>query len=270
MGLTTYVSTDQENGRPLVFGQVLQLKDMPFARLTFLTPEPALESVDVVGLLEALITYSGDRGAFRLLAEVDEKTHAFESLRRSGFAIYTHQRIWKITNSEPENGKKEPVDTLWRGAHSKDAVAVRSLYANLVPGLVQQVETLSNEQTPSGLVFFQDGELLAFVGLTYGNRGILVQPFIHPDAEDITGQLISLIRSLPNRRSRPVYICIRSYQSWLEPGLEELDARPGPRQAVLVKHLAVLHKAVRPLAVPALETGQPEVTAPFAQTEGRT
>jgi hypothetical protein len=35
---------------------------------------------------------------------------------------------------------------------------------------------------------------------------------------------------------------VRSYQTWLEPVLEDLGALAGPRQAVMVKHLARLIK----------------------------
>jgi len=64
-----------------------------------------------------------------------------------------------------------------------------------------------------------------------------------------------------------VYICVRSYQSWLEPAIEELGAEAGPRQAVLVKHLSSLQKSPRMLAVPALEGGQTEVTASMVHSE---
>jgi hypothetical protein len=39
-----------------------------------------------------------------------------------------------------------------------------------------------------------------------------------------------------------VHVCVRSYQAWLEPVLADLGAKPGQRQAVMVKHLARLVK----------------------------
>jgi len=107
--------------------------------------------------------------------------------------------------------------------------------------------------------------VLGYVELKYGHRGIWVQPFIHPDAEDVVKQLCDLLQKLPYRRNRPVYLCIRSYQSWLEAAIDELGAQPGPRQAVMVKHMALPQKALRTFALPSLNGGQPEVTAPFAQ-----
>ena len=37
-------------------------------------------------------------------------------------------------------------------------------------------------------------------------------------------------------------MCVRSYQAWLEPVLEDLGAKAADRQAIMVKHLARLVK----------------------------
>jgi hypothetical protein len=94
-----------------------------------------------------------------------------------------------------------------------------------------------------------------------------VQPFIHPDTQDIPALLAGLLKTIPNRLSRPLYICVRSYQAWLESAIETLGAQPGPRQAVMVRHLAAQQKVERKYALPALEGGQPEVSAPIARSE---
>jgi len=65
---------------------------------------------------------------------------------------------------------------------------------------------------------------------------------IHPDASDVALKLTSLLNELPDRRGRPVYLCVRSYQAWLEPALEDLGGKAAPRQAVMVKHLAHMVK----------------------------
>jgi hypothetical protein len=58
----------------------------------------------------------------------------------------------------------------------------------------------------------------------------------------VSAKLATLINNLPDRRNRPVYMCVRSYQAWLEPVLADLGAKSGTRQAVMVKHLAHLVK----------------------------
>jgi hypothetical protein len=112
-------------------------------------------------------------------------------------------------------------------------------------------------------VYYQGDDLIAYIELKYGHRGIWGQPFVHPDAEDIPDRFIDLLQHLPYRGSRPLYLCVRSYQSWLEPAIENLGADPGPLQAVMVKYLAVPQKAARMFALPALEGGHPEVSAPM-------
>ncbi len=263
MGVFTGVSSGRGCEYPLL-GQTIHLPGAQTAHLTFLSPEAALETPVLAPLLDYLIAVVGGQGAFRLLAEVDEQTLGFEALRQSSFAIYSRQRIWQLTG-QPGVAPAAPG---WRPANGKDAFAVRSLYTNLVPGLVQQVEPFA-EQGPKGYAYQQGDDLLGYVELKYGHRGIWVQPFIHPDMEDITNRLVDLFQNLPNRRSRPIYVCIRSYQSWLESALEDLGAEAGPRQAVMVKHLAVPQKAARAFALPALEGGHPEVSAPIARSESK-
>jgi hypothetical protein len=257
MGIFTAVSQSNSQEARLVIGQIMQLFGSPFAHLTFVTPDEALETPLLTELLEYLVAVAGGRGAFRVLADVDDRTNIYEVLRRSSFAIYTRQRIWQLTRQIGGREQKQ----VWRQAARQDALAIRLLYNNLVPGLVQQIEPFNANQRPHGMVYQQSDDLMAYVELRYGQRGIWVHPFFHPDAQDVTERFFNLMHSLANRGARPVYICVRSYQSWLEPAIEELGAEAGSRQAVLVKHLSSLQKAVRPLAVPALEGGQTEMTA---------
>jgi len=149
-------------------------------------------------------------------------------------------------------------------------LAVRSLYNNLIPGLVQQVEPFPSERL-HGLVCQQGSDLLAYVELKYGHRGIWAQPFLHPDLDDAADRLAELMQTLPVRPGRPVFVCVRSYQSWLEAALKDLGALPLIHQAIMVKHLAIPQKALRSYTLPVLEGGHPEVSAPISHahfTEG--
>ena len=262
MGIVTAAAEAEKKKEFCLIGQIIQSNGSPYAYLTFLTPVSALDSPRLPPLLDYLAVQAGEHGAFRLLADVGERNLAFEALRNASFAIYARQRIWQLKGTE-RNPAYPPG---WRVATDQDAQAVRHLYNDLAPGLVQQIEPVLTEY-PRGLVFCQDDNLLAYVEMRYGGRGIWAQPFVHPDAVSIALKLGDLLLNLPGRQSRPVYVCIRSYQSWLESVLEELGAEPGPRQAVMVKHLAVAQKAMRPYAIPAIESGQAEVTAPISQME---
>src|SRR3990170_6859145 len=80
------------------------------------------------------------------------------------------------------------LDQAWRPGRDRDILAVRSLHNVLVPGLVQQVELPPGNHL-HGLVYYLDGELLAYAELRYGPRGIFIQPYIHPDAA-LVGSLL--------------------------------------------------------------------------------
>jgi hypothetical protein len=270
MGVYTGVANDREHRNRSLIGQVIHTLGSQYAYLTFLAPVDGLDSPSIIRLLDYLVFLSGERGALRLLADTDERSMAFEALRRAGFATYTRQRIWQLSYRHYES----LVNTSWRTAGTRDGIAIRSLYNNVVPGLVQQVEPFP-ERHPHGVVYYQDGDLLAYVEIRSGHYGIWAHPFVHPDAQDVHKQFSDLLKNLPTNfffphsRSRPLYICIRSYQSWLESALDELGAEVGPRQAVMVKHLALPQKAVRTFALPALESGQSGISAPVARTESK-
>lgn len=230
-GVYTYLV--QEDSRPVLFGQVIHPLGSISGRLSFLTPKTALETPEMPDLLDRLAVQVVKHGGLHLLAEVDERSLAFERLRQAGFGVYARQCIWKL--SESRLGKK--LSGLRRASAKYDLASVRFLYSNLVPGLVQQVE-----QPPAGnlrgLVYYRGSELLAYFEVQYGIKGIWVQPFVHPDAEDVAELMFQVLQEMPFRRDRRVYVCVRSYQYWLEPVLERLGAQPGDRQGVLVRHLA--------------------------------
>lgn len=262
MGIFTSVSVENGDKDQMLIGQAIHPFGSQCVQLTFLTPGEALGTAVLPPLLEHMSTQAVERGAFRLLADVDESIQAFEVLRQTGFAIYARQRIWQLEGQPVGQTKPTP----WREAVERDLIPVRSLYNNLIPGLVQQVEPFPAERL-RGLVYREGDDLIAFVELKYGHRGIWAQPFVHPDLEDVSERLADLLANLPNRLSRPVYLCVRSYQAWLEVAIERLGAEPNPRQAMMVKHLAIPQKALRALTLPALEGGRPEVSAPISQSQ---
>ena len=259
-GVFTFQAAGNGKRSPALLGQVVHPAGCSAARLSYVTPAYALDLDNITGLVEHLTVHIGARGATHLLAETNEQDEAFELLRKAGFATYARQRIWQVSGEAA--GK--PEITSWRTTKSSDIISVRSLYANLIPGLVQGVEApLANQIR--GLLYHADDETLAYMDIKYGPRGILIQPLIHPDMDRVTARLVYLLNNLPYRRSRPVYINIRSYHSWLEPSLEDLGAEAGPRQAVMVRHLAVPAKAERLFALRGLERGHPEVSAPITR-----
>jgi len=201
------------------------------ARLTFLAPMENINGL-TLSLLDHLTTQAGEWGAFHLLAEVDENSPVFRSLRQAGFAMYAWQRVWKLPKLE-----KPDENSSWREAEETDWPAVQSLHGQIIPALIQPLDALPKQA--SGLVCRPEGNLQAYVAVNSGPAGIWIQPLVPPDS----GCGPERLAGLAGWGSRPVYVCVRSYQAWLETVLEDLGAEAGPRQAVMVRRLAKIQKA---------------------------
>jgi hypothetical protein len=226
-----------------LMGQVVRNTDEPFARLTFLAPNELLGAGEA-SLLDHLSRQAGGWGAFHLLAEVDEHSPAFKEFRRAGFSMYAWQRVWKLVELPAH-----PNAQAWQESLSSDLIAIQGLHSQIVPALLQSVD--APPRKTSGMVCKMNGELKAYVRPESGPAGIWLQPLVHPDSDCVPEKLSALLNGIPRRAGRPVYVCVRSYQAWLEGVLEDLGAQAGPRQAVMVKRLAKLQKIEE--KIPAME-----------------
>ncbi|NCP86117.1 MAG: hypothetical protein CO094_03405 [Anaerolineae bacterium CG_4_9_14_3_um_filter_57_17] len=223
-----YAAVAEENEN-LLLGGISQSSGDDFARLLYLTPQANLTHPSLPALLEMLSAEAGLWGAFHVLAEVDEESPAIPALRRAGFSVYAWQRVWDLS----EISSPEAVSS-WQKIRPIQIPALQNLFHQIVPPLLHPIESLPRRA--EGLICSENEK--CYVGINQGARGLWLMPLIHPEASAVAEKLASLLAFLPQRRSRPVYLCVRSYQAWLESTLQDLGAKPGPRQAVMVKHLA--------------------------------
>ena len=126
----------------------------------------------------------------------------------------------------------------WQRVDSDDLGTIQSLYHQIVPPLLQPLEPMPKRA--SGFICNEGAK--CHVNTSSGMLGIVLLPLIHPETSDVSAKLLALFKHLPNRGGRPIYFCVRSYQAWLEPVLEDLGAKSTARQAVMVKHLTRLVK----------------------------
>lgn len=245
-----------ENGVPDLIGQMRYTPGERSARLAFIAPEPDCDNPSLNALVEYFAGLAGRQGAFHLLAELEEHHPALAYMRRSGFSVFAWQRIWKF----PAEIARGNVPSLWKPARNGDEIAVRSLYHALVPPLVQAAEPFTNRMN-KGLVYRHENEVLAHVAGVYGPRGIYLYPLIHPGVENVAEILTDLLHQLPSRMGRPLYLSVRSYQTWLESSLQQLNGETLPRQALLVKHLVQAQRVEVPARLGVLENRQAEPTA---------
>ena len=257
-GLITWVCKEACDEQPLM-GQSLHSGSSPSARVSFLAPKDALDSPSTQKLLEQLAHQAGQRGAFHLLAEVETNSLIFEALRRAGFAAHARQRVWRW--NQPTQRSREPNG--WRIIHFGDLPRLQALYRQVVPEFIFHIEPLNGRTSLPGLAYYDSTGLIAFAEIRYGGHGIWIKPYNQPNLKDVDQLLNDLIRNIPDRRSRPLYFCVRAYQPHLEPALEALGAIPSPEQTVMVKHMAAHHKLRETFKLPSLD-GQPET--PLAHT----
>ena len=251
VGLLSYVNPTRHiysaiaNGEGnSVLGGIIHRQDDTFAKLYYLAPSSQLDHPYLPDLIENLSEQAGTWGAFHVLAEVDETNDAFVSLRKSGFSVYAWQRMWDVSSIE-ESGSGSRAERMsqteveaWMRVKSVHVPSVQSLYHQIVPPLLHPVEP----QPKAAISWMCNEGAKCYVNVSQGAYGIVLTPLIHPEATNVSEKISALISNLPDRRGRPVYICVRSYQAWIEPVLADLGAKAAERQAVMVKHLARLVK----------------------------
>jgi hypothetical protein len=231
-GRHIYSAVCRDGGEPL-FGGIIHTNGEAFAKLLYLAPAAQMGNHALPALVENLASEAGTWGALHVLAEVDENSEAFAALRMAGFSVYAWQRMWDVTDVSTKDS-----DHKWLRVESVHLPAIQNLYHQIIPPLLQAVEPAPKR----AIGFITDEGVKGHVGTFSGMLGIVLFPLIHPETVDVGAKLAALIQHLPNRGGRPLYLCVRSYQAWLEPVLEDLGAKAGARQAIMVKHLARLVK----------------------------
>jgi hypothetical protein len=228
-----YSAVSSEDGTTLL-GGIIHTYGETFAKILYLAPASQMANPALPGVIENLTSEAGKWGAFHVLAEVDELSEAFVSLRMGGFSVYAWQRMWDVSALPSEE-----LTSKWLRVRSIDVPSIQSLFHQIVPPLLQPLERM-----PKRAIGFMCNEgVKCYVSTASGLAGIVMFPLIHPEATDVSTKLLSIIKRLPNRNGRPIYFCVRSYQAWLEPVLEDLGAKSAARQAVMVKHLSGMVKA---------------------------
>jgi hypothetical protein len=218
------------------FGQLLHRPGDEQARVLFIAPAAQHAIEGWQNVIERLVVEAGERRAQSLIAEVNDKSAEYDTLREAGFAIYARQTLWKLAS--PPAGS-DGASVALRPAVRADTIAVSTLYSNVVPRLVQQVEP-GPQHIERGYVLQENGELLAYLDVRRGPQGVWIEPFLHPEADDCAeAVLAACLRLLPGQADKPVYLCLRRYQNWLHEVVARVGFEPLGSQAVMVKRIAV-------------------------------
>lgn len=267
-----------ENRQTTAYAQLSWKEGRPSAHLVCLgtehrsradEPEGTIDEESWLELLDELAVEAGRSGAHSLIAEASENGPELPILRRAGYAIYTRQDIWIA--QEPVSD--EPY-TILHPHQSVDDWDVSVLYSNVVPGLIQSVEPNPPQESGSNWILREDDELAAFVHLSEGSAATWLRLLIHPNAHTKPKEIIQAAAGVvPPSSERPMYCCIRRYQSWLQNALERAGFQYWGSQAVMVKNIIrrvenaqrTLEQRLESQAIP----GSSSLVQSFSQPNGK-
>jgi hypothetical protein len=103
-----------------------------------------------------------------------------------------------------------------------------------------------------------------------GAQGIWIEPFLHPEADDLSESVLrTALQLLPGRKEKPLYVCVRRYQNWLQDVVARVGFEVIGSQAVMVKRLAVRlsEPVLKPLTVVDGHVPTPITSAQFSPYE---
>jgi len=259
---STTVVCDREDGTSKMMCQVSHQIGSQSAQLSYLIAGEDADPGELACLLEKLVKEAGEWGAMNLTCELESNSPFFETFRRADFNVWANERFWTI---DKQALNIDPKSHNWRIWNSADVKAMRALYQNIVPRLFHSIEPLTRKSEMGMILFNKDNSLMGYADLVYGPKGIWALPIIHPEWADDPQLLPSLLTVLPNRGKRPVYLCIRSYQPWLEDTLTRMDAHASQEYVLMVKYMALRQKVESLLDKRILENGRADHSVPVAR-----
>ena len=190
VGLLSYVNPSRHiysaiaNGEKNLFWVASSICRMIHLQSCFiLRPSSQLRHPDLPELIENLAAQAGTWGAFHVLAEVDETSDAFVSLRKAGFSVYAWQRMWDVSEITEANQEFD-----WMRVKSVHLPSVQSLYHQIVPPLLQPMEP--QPRSANGWMC-NEGEK-CYVSVSQGVYGMVLSPLIHPEATNVSEKLASI------------------------------------------------------------------------------
>lgn len=229
-GLYSYIArTDTHEA----MGQFRYKSDDVNAHVLYMGPD--YDEVDESAwytLLDAMAREAGKLGAHSLIAEVDGRSPLFETMRRARFACYMRQTIWRHEAVQAQALLPLTEET------SSDQIGIMSLICHTIPTL-QQAVALPNMEG-QGYVYRVQQQVQAYVAVCEGRGGVYMVPFIHPDVLPQARAIIESTAARVSATSRvPLYVAVRSYQSWLDDVLYHMNFIPLVEQAVMVRQIAI-------------------------------
>jgi hypothetical protein len=214
------------------------------AYLAMLSGNTEVQDDTLASIFGALSIRSQRLGAMHLIAEVDHKQPLLEKMKGCGFTVIAWQDIWRLDNhSVPSSNQDSPGE--WCPLVEVDWWQTLRLLQSIIPP-ISQVTDLPVRYRSRFWVCHTAERIIAFADVRHGPHGIWIHPIFDPEVSHVSDLLSDLFQCLPVRLSRPLYLSVRSYQSWLFRSIELMNADYISHQAILVKHLIGYVKEFEP------------------------
>ena len=254
-GAATYLHIPSETD-PQIDGfiQAIKRPARDEADITYIAPLLDDASADVVwgSLLEYVAVEAGEHGIQRLYLCIASDDPGCELVSNSGYTPYIRETLFRLA-STPQTNNAQDASPQIRPQREADSVALQRLFSRYSPPVVQKAEGMfaSNDDAPSplalrswwlpeqaeGLVFEEQGEIIAAAHIQHGNAGHWLRLFGDPSATDVMAELLNhSLKTLSHHRNHPVYCAIRPYQSRFGPLLRALGFTPEQEITRFVKH----------------------------------
>jgi hypothetical protein len=205
------------------------------AYLSFIGGNEQIEEADLASILSDLGQSTQKLGAMHMVAEVDHKQPLLEMMKSSGFGVSAWQDIWKLNQQASFTDNLEQ-KAEWCPLAEVDWWQAVQLLQSIIPP-ISQITDLPHRHHSRFWVCHRSESIIAFADVRHGPRGIWLQPTFAPEVSRVPDLLCDLVNELPARLSRPVFLSVRSYQSWLFRSIEQMNVEYIGHQAILVKHL---------------------------------
>lgn len=231
-GLYTLVAKSETQQ---VVGQFRLRTDEPNAHITYIAPqlEDNVEDTAWLSILDGMAREAGRHGVHALIAEVEESSLLFETMRVANFSVYARQEIWR--RAPGQYALQLPPAELTEETES-DAMGLYALFCNTVPSLMQPIAAPPPDL--QGLVYRKDDRIEGYVAVAEGKQGVYLIPYLHPDIHrEAASVLEAAIQYTQRGQKVPIYVCMRRYQDWMRTALSELRFEPWLQQALMVKHI---------------------------------
>jgi hypothetical protein len=205
------------------------------AYLSFLGGDDQNDEGNLAIIFDDLGHVTQQLGGMHIIAEIDHKHPLLENMKSSGFCVSAWQDIWML-NPQPLYSNNLGLTIECCPLAEVDWWQALQFLQSIIPP-ISQITDLPHRHHSRFWVCHQAERIIAFADVRHGPRGIWIQPTFAPEVSRVPDLINDLVNCLTARLSRPVFLSVRSYQSWLFRSIEQMNAEYVGHQAILVKHL---------------------------------